>query len=218
MTCPSRRQWLALAAAGAASLAATRLVGAQPGGGGRPRAEPPELPDVERAQRPINILILGGTGFFGPHQVQHARARGHKVTIANRGQTRPEIFEGMEIDHIEYDREQDPAALRAAVAEGRTWDLVIDNVSYVPAHTKAACEALGDAAGHYAFISSTAAYATRAEGATEQSPLAEMDAELAERATMPPAARSAREHPPEPAAEPGSRWREGRRTRLRRRR
>ena len=183
---PSRRELLTAAAVSAASLAAGRLVTAQPATQPttRPRAVPPELPKLEKASRPISILILGGTGFIGPHQVQHARARGHQVTIANRGRTRPEMFEGMDIEHLEYDREQEPVALKQAVAAGRKWDLVIDNISYIPAHTKAACEALGDAAVHYAFISSTAAYATRAEGATESSPLAEMPQEQADNATM----------------------------------
>ena len=33
----------------------------------------------------MHILITGGTGFIGPHQVEHALARGHRVTIFNRG-------------------------------------------------------------------------------------------------------------------------------------
>ena len=38
-----------------------------------------------RAAKPLRILILGGTGFIGPHQVRYALARGHKVTLFNRG-------------------------------------------------------------------------------------------------------------------------------------
>jgi 2'-hydroxyisoflavone reductase len=33
----------------------------------------------------MRLLILGGTGFIGPHQVRYALARGHHVTIFNRG-------------------------------------------------------------------------------------------------------------------------------------
>ncbi|MEM8942590.1 MAG: epimerase, partial [Pseudomonadota bacterium] len=40
---------------------------------------------VPKADRPLNILILGGTGFTGPFQVRYALARGHRVTIFNRG-------------------------------------------------------------------------------------------------------------------------------------
>src|SRR5215210_5022087 len=44
---------------------------------------------VEKAARPMRLLILGGTGFTGPHQVRYALARGHKVTVFNRGKTNP---------------------------------------------------------------------------------------------------------------------------------
>jgi hypothetical protein len=34
------------------------------------------LAAVPRASRPLDILVLGGTGFFAPHQVEYALARG----------------------------------------------------------------------------------------------------------------------------------------------
>ncbi|PYL34544.1 MAG: epimerase, partial [Verrucomicrobia bacterium] len=33
---------------------------------------------AEKAVKPLRILILGGTGFIGPYQVQYALSRGHK--------------------------------------------------------------------------------------------------------------------------------------------
>ena len=45
------------------------------------------------AVKPLNILILGGTGFIGPHQVRYALARGHKVTLFNRGKS-PQAWPG----------------------------------------------------------------------------------------------------------------------------
>jgi 2'-hydroxyisoflavone reductase len=33
----------------------------------------------------LHLLILGGTGFIGTHQVRYALSRGHKVTLFNRG-------------------------------------------------------------------------------------------------------------------------------------
>ncbi len=33
----------------------------------------------------LRILILGGTGFIGPRQVNYALSRGHQVTVFNRG-------------------------------------------------------------------------------------------------------------------------------------
>ena len=48
--------------------------------------------DVGRAPAPLDILILGGTGFTGPEQVEYALARGHRVTLFNRNRTRPGFF------------------------------------------------------------------------------------------------------------------------------
>jgi 2'-hydroxyisoflavone reductase len=33
----------------------------------------------------MRLLILGGTGFVGPHEVRYALSRGHHGTIFNRG-------------------------------------------------------------------------------------------------------------------------------------
>ena len=52
----------------------------------------PESP----ARRAIRILILGGTGFIGPHQVRYALDRGHTVTLFNRGRTNTHLFPGVE--------------------------------------------------------------------------------------------------------------------------
>jgi 2'-hydroxyisoflavone reductase len=48
-----------------------------------------DAPAAGKATKPLNLLILGGTGFTGPHQVRYALARGHKVTVFNRGKTHP---------------------------------------------------------------------------------------------------------------------------------
>ena len=42
------------------------------------------MPSVTRSEpsRPLDILILGGTGFLGPHLVEDALSRGHRVTLA----------------------------------------------------------------------------------------------------------------------------------------
>ena len=47
--------------------------------------------EVQRAATPLRILILGGTGFIGPHQVRYAVSRGHRVTLFNRGRTNPGV-------------------------------------------------------------------------------------------------------------------------------
>ena len=48
------------------------------------------------AHKSLDILILGGTGFIGPHEINYARARGHKVTMFNRGKTAPDMFPDVE--------------------------------------------------------------------------------------------------------------------------
>src|SRR5580693_874280 len=61
--------------------------------------------DDERKPRQKTILMLGGTGFLGPQTVEAAIRRGHKVTLFNRGKTRPGLFPDLEKLH--GDREKD---------------------------------------------------------------------------------------------------------------
>ena len=49
---------------------------------------------ARKAAKPLKILVLGGTGFLGPQFVEVARARGHTLTLFNRGKTNPERFAG----------------------------------------------------------------------------------------------------------------------------
>ena len=63
----------------------------------------------EPAPAPLRILILGGTGFVGPNQVRSALARGHEVTLFNRGVTNPDLFPDLET--LIGDRDGDLAAL-----------------------------------------------------------------------------------------------------------
>ena len=53
------------------------------------------------AGKPLKILVLGGTGFLGPHFVEAARANGHKLTLFNRGKSNPTRFSGEEFKDIE---------------------------------------------------------------------------------------------------------------------
>ncbi|MGH7446645.1 MAG: NAD-dependent epimerase/dehydratase family protein, partial [Longimicrobiales bacterium] len=108
----------------------------------------------EPSQRSIRLLILGGTGFIGPHQVRYALEGGHEVTIFNRGRSAG-MFEGVE--ELTGDRAtNDYAALR-----GRTWDAVIDNSAAsatAPHWVREAGAALRDAVGRYLFISTRSVF------------------------------------------------------------
>src|SRR5207237_10890208 len=57
---------------------------------------------ADRASKPLRILILGGTGFLGPHLVENARARGHTLSLFNRGKPHPELFP--EVEKLRGDR------------------------------------------------------------------------------------------------------------------
>ena len=73
----------------------------------------------------MKILIIGGTRFLGRHLVQSALARGHKITLFNRGLTNPDLFP--QVETILGDREKDLVELL-----GREWDAAIDTCGYVP--------------------------------------------------------------------------------------
>jgi 2'-hydroxyisoflavone reductase len=99
----------------------------------------------------MKLLILGGTVFLGRHLVEAVLARGHTVTLFNRGQ-HPEVFPNVE--QLRGNRDGGLAALR-----GRRWDAVIDTSGYVPRLVRASAEMLADAVQHYTFISSISVYA-----------------------------------------------------------
>ena len=80
---------------------------------------------ARRAEVPLKILVLGGTKFLGRAIVEDGLARGHELTLFNRGETDPGLFP--EAEQLRGDRKSDLSAL-----EGRTWDAVIDTSGYVP--------------------------------------------------------------------------------------
>ena len=136
-TSPGRRQLLA----GGASVAASALL---PAFAADPAATPP---------KPLNILILGGTGFTGPHQVRYALARGHKLTLFNRGR-RPKEWPAS-VEELTGDRDtNDYAALK-----GRSFDVCIDNPTSVPAWVRDVAAVLKGQIGHYVFVSTISVYA-----------------------------------------------------------
>jgi 2'-hydroxyisoflavone reductase len=108
-----------------------------------------------RASRALRLLILGGTGFLGPHQIRYALERGHHITIFNRGRTDPRLFgdQFARVEHIEGDRAGDLAGLR-----GKQWDAVIDNSGQNIAWARASAQLLAPAAKYYLYVSSTGVF------------------------------------------------------------
>ncbi len=105
--------------------------------------------------KPLRILILGGTGYLGPATIEAAQARGHRVTMFNRGKTRPDLFPGVERLH----GERDPLKGEGLKAlEKGEWDVVIDNSAYYPRLVKVSAELLAKRCRQYILISSISAY------------------------------------------------------------
>jgi len=125
----------------------------------------------------LKLLVLGGTVFLGRHLVEAALARGHEVTLFNRGQRNPDLFPGVE--KLRGNRDGDLAALR-----GRTWDAVVDTCGYVPRVVRASAELLADAVKHYTFISSLSVYAhARQAGIDESGAVGKLEDETVEEIT-----------------------------------
>ena len=128
------------------------------------------------APRPLDILVLGGTGFIGPHMVREALRRGHSVTLFNRGRTNNVMFPDLET--IQGDRDSDLEGLK-----GRRWDAVIDNSGYVPRHVQDSARLLAPNCDRYVYISTVAVYADIPSATDEDSPLATMPDETVEEIT-----------------------------------
>ena len=123
---------------------------------------------VGKAAKPLNILILGGTGFTGPFQVNYALARGHKVTLFNRGKRPSPEWPG-EVEQLHGDRNTGDLKSLA----GRKWDVCIDNPTSLPFWVRDAAKVLKGNVGHYMFISTISVYADGSKpGMTEDAPLA----------------------------------------------
>jgi len=140
----------------------------------------------------MRILILGGTGFIGPAMAELAIARGHHVTLFNRGRREKYLGtpDGTEhlygnrdpnlhsqtkvVDGKEVDDGTSPKGLKEL--EGKKWDAVIDNSGFVPRIVKASAEVLAPNVGQYVFISTLSVYADNSKpGLDESDTLATME-------------------------------------------
>ncbi|MGZ5206027.1 MAG: NAD-dependent epimerase/dehydratase family protein [Caldimonas sp.] len=118
------------------------------------------------AQRKLRLLILGGTGFTGPHQVRYALARGHQVTLFNRGR-QPQTWPAP-VEELIGDR--NTGDLKAL--EGRRWDVCIDNPTTLPFWVRDAGRALQGRVDHYVFVSTISVYAANDKAQDESAALA----------------------------------------------
>ncbi|MFL5615140.1 MAG: NAD-dependent epimerase/dehydratase family protein [Gemmatimonadaceae bacterium] len=123
---------------------------------------------TDHAPKSLKILILGGTGLTGPHQVRYALARGHKVAVFNRGRRNDKLAAG--VTQLIGDRNKhETDALR-----GSDWDAVIDNPVSLPFWVRDAAQVLEDHTKQYVFISTISVYDTKGQTSIdERSPLLE---------------------------------------------
>ena len=170
MTTTPRRTFLR-AAAGAAAfglLGPSRAL-ARP----EPRPEDEDSPTGARPR--LRILVLGGTGFLGPHVVRAALANGHELTLFNRGKTNPGLFPDLE--QLRGDRDGELEAL-----EGREWDAVVDTSAYVPRIVRLSAGLLREKVRQYVLISTVSVYADLGtKDVDETSPTARLEDESVEK-------------------------------------
>lgn len=159
---PTRRNFLELTAG---ALAASQMFAmtASAGQGG-----------IEKAAKPLSILFLGGTGFIGPHQIDYALARGHKITMFNRGSS-PNMY-GDAVEELVGNRDDNIDDGLATLRGDRSWDVVVDNSGYVPRHVIDSAVLLQDRCKRYVYISTVAVYDFAAATVfPEDAKLAELD-------------------------------------------
>lgn len=101
------------------------------------------------------ILILGGTGYLGPAIVAAASARGHTLTLFNRGKTRPGLFPN--IEKRQGDRDPNKGEGIKSLENGE-WDAVIDDSGYYPRMVAASAQLLAPRVKQYIYISSISCY------------------------------------------------------------
>ncbi|QHT59128.1 NAD-dependent epimerase/dehydratase family protein [Paenibacillus lycopersici] len=101
-----------------------------------------------------NVLVLGGTRFFGLKLVERLLAAGDAVTILTRGGT-PNPF-GARAKHIQADR-KDFAAVRQALANER-YDVVYDNICFQPQEAEDAVKLFAGRTGQYVVTSTLSVY------------------------------------------------------------
>jgi nucleoside-diphosphate-sugar epimerase len=116
-----------------------------------------------------NILVIGGTRFFGKLLVQRLILAGHRVTIATRGYA-PDPF-GKRIERIRVDRRNE-LAMRAAFRQAR-YDIVYDQMCYSPLDAAISTRTFAGKVGRYVMTSTIDVY--RELSGTQPGPFNEQD-------------------------------------------
>lgn len=100
----------------------------------------------------MNILMIGGTRFFGIHTVKTLLKMGHKVTLATRGLTQDEF--GNSVSRLVINRTDEENIQKALF--GKYFDVVIDKLAYCSNDIKYVLDIVD--CGKYIQMSSTSIY------------------------------------------------------------
>ncbi|MBC8087501.1 MAG: NAD-dependent epimerase/dehydratase family protein [Phycisphaerae bacterium] len=159
----SRRDFLkgAGAIAGGVVLSGGKLHGMPPTAASR--LSTPDALGIFAAEShaaPLNILVLGGTGFIGPHLVRRLVERGHTVSIFTRGRREAEL--PASVQRLVGDRDAKDASGQLAgnyeSLKGKKWDAVFDDSATNPNWVRQSTALLKDATPLYLFVSSTGVF------------------------------------------------------------
>ncbi|GIN61759.1 NAD dependent epimerase/dehydratase [Robertmurraya siralis] len=101
-----------------------------------------------------NVLVLGGTRFFGRKLVELLIADGHHVTIITRGQSGNPF--GNKVEHLAVDRKNKQQF--AEKVKNRTFDLVFDNICFSPNEAYDFCEVFNGKINKLVFTSTLSTY------------------------------------------------------------
>ncbi|MFC8587601.1 NAD-dependent epimerase/dehydratase family protein [Streptomyces sp. NPDC057217] len=101
----------------------------------------------------MDVLVIGGSRYFGKRVIALLRESGHRVTVLNRGSSGVPDGTG----HLVADRD-DEAALESVLA-GRSFDVVLDQVCYTPRQAEIARRVFTGRVRRYVMTSTVEVYA-----------------------------------------------------------
>lgn len=100
----------------------------------------------------MNILVLGGTRFFGIPMVDELIRQGHDITIATRQLKKDHFGDSVKRIHLER---TDPISMKNSL-KGKSFDVVYDKIAYCSNDIKYAMDAID--CKKYIYMSSTSVY------------------------------------------------------------
>ncbi len=115
----------------------------------------------------MRVLILGGTGIIGRELAAVADLDGHRVTVVSRGRRSESQAQRGSVETIVGDA-YDSVALAERLS-GRTFDAVVDLLSFTPEQVRASVSLIARQCDQYVLVSS----ATIFDGASAEAPIVE---------------------------------------------